>query len=89
MIYLREWIYLNYDISQWSGSILITVYIVCDIIFQIWQCGGRLEIIPCSHVGHIFRKRRPYGSTGEGDTLLKNSLRLANVWMDDYKVRII
>ncbi|CAG2251050.1 GALNT [Mytilus edulis] len=54
-------------------------------VSRIWQCGGRLEIIPCSHVGHIFRKRRPYGSYGEGDTMLKNSLRVANVWMDDYK----
>ena len=48
------------------------------------MCGGALEIIPCSHVGHIFRKRSPY-SWGSGNVLRKNSVRLAEVWLDDYK----
>lgn len=50
------------------------------------MCGGQLFIIPCSRVGHIFRKRRPYGSPGGHDTMAHNSLRLAHVWMDEYKV---
>ncbi|XP_074171195.1 polypeptide N-acetylgalactosaminyltransferase 11 isoform X2 [Rhinolophus sinicus] len=62
----------------WGGENL-------EISFRIWMCGGRLFIIPCSRVGHIFRKRRPYGSPEGQDTMTHNSLRLAHVWLDEYK----
>ena len=51
------------------------------------MCGGRLEIIPCSRVGHIFRRRRPYGNLNGEDSMTYNSLRAAHVWLDDYIVR--
>lgn len=54
-------------------------------MLQIWMCGGELKIAPCSRVGHVFRKRRPYGTDGKGDTMSRNSMRVAEVWMDDYK----
>ncbi len=54
-----------------------------------WQCGGKIEYVPCSHVGHIFRPGHPYNMSGENaedDVHGWNSMRLAETWMDDYKV---
>jgi len=56
-----------------------------ELSFKIWMCGGTLEVIPCSHVGHIFRKRSPYKWRTNVDVLKRNSVRLAEVWLDDYK----
>nr|XP_022907709.1 polypeptide N-acetylgalactosaminyltransferase 35A-like [Onthophagus taurus] len=56
-----------------------------EMSFRVWMCGGKLELIPCSRIGHIFRHRRPYGSPDGQDTMLYNSLRVAHVWMDKYK----
>ena len=47
------------------------------------MCGGSLEILPCSKVGHVFRESQPY-KIGEG-AIDKNNMRLAEVWMDEYK----
>ena len=43
------------------------------------MCGGTLEIVPCSHVGHIFRKRSPYKWRSAVNVLKRNSVRLAEV----------
>jgi hypothetical protein len=57
-------------------------------VIKVWMCGGSIEILPCSHVGHIYRSGHPYNMTGRGGNLDvhgTNSKRLAEVWMDDYK----
>lgn len=61
----------------WGGENL-------ELSFKTWMCGGTLEIIPCSHVGHIFRKRSPYKWKSGENVLRKNTVRLAEVWLDEY-----
>lgn len=70
----------QYDphMDLWGGENL-------ELSFKVWMCGGSLQIVPCSRIGHVFRKHRPYASPDGTDTMLKNSLRVAHVWLDDYK----
>ncbi|VDM95103.1 unnamed protein product [Thelazia callipaeda] len=72
------------EIGQYDRGMEIWGAENVEFSFRIWMCGGRLEIIPCSRVGHIFRPRRPYGLGV--DSMSRNAARAANIWLDNYIV---
>ncbi|EFO27036.2 polypeptide N-acetylgalactosaminyltransferase [Loa loa] len=70
----------DHEMNIWGGENI-------EISLRVWQCGGRIEILPCSHVGHVFRRASPHDfpSHKSGTILNSNLLRVAEVWMDEWK----
>lgn len=55
-----------------------------ELTMKVWRCGGRIEIVPCSRIGHLFRdpQHRPYDV--DVDQVVANYQRLASVWLPEY-----
>uniref|UniRef100_A0ABI7XW18 Polypeptide N-acetylgalactosaminyltransferase n=1 Tax=Felis catus TaxID=9685 RepID=A0ABI7XW18_FELCA len=58
-----------------------------ELGMRVWQCGGSMEVLPCSRVAHIERSKKPYNN--DIDYYAKrNALRAAEVWMDSFKSHV-
>ncbi|KAL4233838.1 Polypeptide N-acetylgalactosaminyltransferase 4 [Mactra antiquata] len=53
-----------------------------ELSVKVWTCGGTVEIIPCSYIAHLFKRKLVWKM---GDARFRNILRFAEVWMDEYK----
>ncbi|TDH09134.1 hypothetical protein EPR50_G00083510 [Perca flavescens] len=55
-----------------------------ELGIRVWTCGGSIEVVPCSKIAHIERAHKPY-MPDLSEAMKRNALRVAEVWMDEYK----
>ncbi|XP_037316134.2 probable polypeptide N-acetylgalactosaminyltransferase 8 isoform X2 [Pungitius pungitius] len=55
-----------------------------ELGIRVWLCGGSIEVIPCSKIAHIERASKPY-LRDLSEMVKRNALRVAEVWLDEYK----
>lgn len=59
-----------------------------ELSFKIWQCGGSIEWVPCSKVGHVYRGFMPYNfgklaKAKKGPLITINYKRVIETWFDE------
>uniref|UniRef100_A0A8D0GAC8 Polypeptide N-acetylgalactosaminyltransferase n=1 Tax=Sphenodon punctatus TaxID=8508 RepID=A0A8D0GAC8_SPHPU len=55
-----------------------------ELSIKAWLCGGSVEILPCSHVGHVYRTHTPHALSDE-EAVVRNKIRIAETWLDSFK----
>ncbi|XP_055328454.1 N-acetylgalactosaminyltransferase 7-like [Paramacrobiotus metropolitanus] len=83
--YFEELGWYDEGLEIWGGE-------QYELSFKVWQCGGSLLWVPCSHIGHIYKKRSsihqdplPEKLQKKGHLVHLNHRRVAETWMDEYK----
>ncbi|XP_041353062.1 N-acetylgalactosaminyltransferase 7-like [Gigantopelta aegis] len=60
-----------------------------ELSFKVWMCGGSVEWVPCSRVGHVYKHHVPPRKVNINTKIhytKQNYLRIVEVWMDgEYK----
>uniref|UniRef100_A0A8C0WW24 Polypeptide N-acetylgalactosaminyltransferase n=1 Tax=Castor canadensis TaxID=51338 RepID=A0A8C0WW24_CASCN len=72
------------EIGALDGGMLVYGGENVELSLRVWQCGGKIEILPCSRIAHLERHHKPYALDLSG-ALRRNALRVAEIWMDEYK----
>lgn len=55
------------------------------LLIKAWSCGATLETVPCSRVGHVFRRDLPYSIPNGRDKMLNaNIVRIVDLWYDEW-----
>ncbi|CAM4517343.1 unnamed protein product [Lepidochelys olivacea] len=65
------------DMTLWGAENL-------ELSIRAWLCGGSVEILPCSRVGHIFRNHILHTFPNE-EAAVRNKIRIAETWLDSFK----
>ncbi|XP_060562485.1 polypeptide N-acetylgalactosaminyltransferase 13-like [Ruditapes philippinarum] len=55
-----------------------------ELSVKTWLCGGVVEMLPCSKIGHIYRAAPWQSFHPHQRYVSKNMMRFAHVWMDGY-----
>ncbi|KAI1242821.1 hypothetical protein IHE44_0000373 [Lamprotornis superbus] len=65
------------DMTMWGAENL-------ELSIRTWLCGGSVEIIPCSRVGHVYRNHFPRAFSYE-EAVVRNKIRIAETWLGSFK----
>uniref|UniRef100_A0A8C6YQ08 Polypeptide N-acetylgalactosaminyltransferase n=1 Tax=Nothoprocta perdicaria TaxID=30464 RepID=A0A8C6YQ08_NOTPE len=65
------------DMTLWGAENL-------ELSIRTWLCGGSVEIIPCSRVGHVYQNHFPRALSYE-EALVRNKIRIAETWLGSFK----
>ncbi|XP_062970095.1 polypeptide N-acetylgalactosaminyltransferase 15 isoform X3 [Cynocephalus volans] len=55
-----------------------------ELSFKAWLCGGSVEILPCSRVGHVYRSQDAHSPLDQ-EAILRNKVRIAETWLGSFK----
>ncbi|XP_008141974.1 probable polypeptide N-acetylgalactosaminyltransferase 8 [Eptesicus fuscus] len=74
-------------IGSVDGGMLVYGGENVELSLRVWQCGGRIEVLPCSRIAHVERHHKPY-ALELTSAMRRNALRAAEIWMDEYKYMV-
>ncbi|XP_074536507.1 polypeptide N-acetylgalactosaminyltransferase 17 [Halichoeres trimaculatus] len=78
--YFGELGLLDTGMEVWGGENI-------ELGIKVWLCGGSMEVLPCSRVYHMSRRKKPYVQDLTSK-MRRNALRVAEVWLDEYKSNV-